>query len=122
MQQADPAFHLETRGLNALGLELRNAFDGLKSSPRWKRTCRRCGKEKKGAVLVRVDVSQMFKRVTRGMVRGAVNRLLRRVEKRWGTQAVWERKRGQQKPSFILIRRHFRKEVKGCGASQPCGR
>lgn len=108
----DPGFHMETRGLNKLGPELRLALDDLKSDKKYRRRCRKCGKEKKepSGVLVRADVSQMFKRITRAMARGATRRLLRRVEKRHGCSAFWERRRGRQKPTPILVRKSFQKK------------
>lgn len=110
-QMLDPGFHLETRGLHLLGQEIRLAYDDLKEDLAWRDRCRRC-KEKKeapGGVLVRADVSQMFKAITRGMARGATNRLLRRVEVRYGCRAFWERKRGRLKPTMVLVRKEFRK-------------
>ncbi len=71
-----------------MGGELRAAFDQLTPAPGFKRVCRRCGKAKKGGALVRADVSQMFKSITRRMVRGSISRLLKRVEKRWDCRAV----------------------------------
>ena len=81
-QRCDPAFTLQTQGLGCLGEELVDAFGGLKEDSRYRCVCRRCGKAKPGSVACRIDVSQMFKRVSRGRARTSVRKMLRRVETR----------------------------------------
>jgi hypothetical protein len=109
MQRADPAYHLDTGGLNALGNELCQEFAGLSKLNRFRCTCARCGRHKTGSCLVRVDVSQQFKRISKAMVRRGVRRLGRRVAARWRCRAVVESVDSRGKVVYALARRAIRR-------------
>jgi hypothetical protein len=90
LEKADPRFHLNSQGLHALGDELRQEFEQLSCREQFSLRCKRCRRPKPRAALVRMDISQQFKRISQHRVAGAVSRLGRRVAQWWRCAAVVE--------------------------------
>ena len=107
--------NLSTAGLHALGKELQQEFEALPEHEKWLYRCRRCRKEKDGSQMLRVDVSQHFKALSRGKVAVAMRRLGKREKTRWKCAAVRHGRDARGKPNMTLVRRVYRKKESVCG-------
>jgi hypothetical protein len=81
----------------------------LSKLERFRCKCARCGRHKRGSCLIRIDVSQQFKRISKFMVARGVRRLGRRLSIRWRCQAVVESVDSRGKIVYALARRAIRR-------------
>lgn len=103
-QAMDPWFHLNSRGLDSLGNQLKEEFDGLDAAPEFRCRCQLCGRKKEGARLLRADASQQFKTITPAMVRTGVRGVGTRVKMRFRCSKITEMPSGagRRKKTFVL--------------------